>query len=646
MDPFEIHRDLEQEDLFEDIIRDGPEADREERDSGDGEDRGSGDGEADGSGDGEADGSGHGEASEDKLEKRGPAKRLSPKDHFTIEAISPKGQPVAPAAVRVTFKNPCGVLVRDRLPITIREWNKTKNVSEDQVADRYKDTLFDDLMTHFTLPVLRSESEMAKQRALVKKWALQKMGELFRAYKNRLWATYKAEKKPPLFENYLAKQEHNWEEFVKYKESEEAMRLSKKNKKNASEKKYHHHTGRGGYEKDDYTRILARVIGDKGTAKKKDSASTSKSSARSVAGKKSSSTSAPLKAKQAATTGRKRKEVPQLGEQAKQSIPPLKVSDVPSVYQEHGDFDLEAAAALAAQVGCTVEELLSAHDAVLPIADIAPKFVYGADLVSKERLHKLPTHMRNLHQWYIDACKENTSYIVADIPEDYYFRKEEIHIEMNELWQLFNLDALDKSLMSCYCLLKIIECRSNKMFNVGFVDPDKVHHDTVKNNVEETGGNLLRFIGEQSFCDSILFPYNYSFHWILLNIQVDKGIVEVRDPLSRGLDGFRDLQNILQRCWRALKNNIAGNFAEKLTFTLVPCAQQPQGTNLCGYYVCESIRMLTTEKHNDNRFNVDFMREKLQPHEHILGITEELAGLLMKEVIDDNGLFSPNRRNK
>ena len=37
-----------------------------------------------------------------------------------------------------------------------------------------------------------------------------------------------------------------------------------------------------------------------------------------------------------------------------------------------------------------------------------------------------------------------------------------------------------------------------------------------------------------------------SFHWILLDIQVDKGIVEVRDPLSRGLDGFRDLQKILQ----------------------------------------------------------------------------------------------------
>jgi hypothetical protein len=37
-----------------------------------------------------------------------------------------------------------------------------------------------------------------------------------------------------------------------------------------------------------------------------------------------------------------------------------------------------------------------------------------------------------------------------------------------------------------------------------------------------------------------------SFHWILLDIQPDKGIVEVRDPLSRGLDGFQDLQKLLQ----------------------------------------------------------------------------------------------------
>nr|XP_051208834.1 uncharacterized protein LOC127326046 [Lolium perenne] len=202
---------------------------------------------------------------------------------------------------------------------------------------------------------------------------------------------------------------------------------------------------------------------------------------------------------------------------------------------------MDEAATLAAQCGVTVEELFGAADAALPTADIAPKFVYGADLVSREQLHKLPTHMRNLHQWYLDACKEKKMYIVASIPWEYYYRKEEIHIEINELWQLFNLEALDKSLMSCYCLLKISECKSNNIINVGFVDPDKIHVETVKHKREETGGNLLRFLGQQYFCDSILFPYNYDFHWILLDIQPDKGIVEVKDPSSRGPDGFQDL---------------------------------------------------------------------------------------------------------
>ena len=48
-------------------------------------------------------------------------------------------------------------------------------------------------------------------------------------------------------------------------------------------------------------------------------------------------------------------------------------------------------------------------------------------------------------------------------------------------------------------------------------------------------------------CNSCRIYINMcSFHWILLDIQVDKGIVEVRDPMSRGLDGFRDLQKLLQ----------------------------------------------------------------------------------------------------
>ena len=126
--------------------------------------------------------------------------------------------------------------------------------------------------------------------------------------------------------------------------------------------------------------------------------------------------------------------------------------NVPVLYQRQGGFDMEEAVKLAASMNCSVQELLSSQDHALPFGDIAPKFVYGKELVSDTRLKELSTHMRNLHQWYLNACKVDKKYIVANVPEEYYFRREDLHIEICELWQLFNLDTLDKSLMSSYCM--------------------------------------------------------------------------------------------------------------------------------------------------------------------------------------------------
>ena len=124
------------------------------------------------------------------------------------------------------------------------------------------------------------------------------------------------------------------------------------------------------------------------------------------------------------------------------------------VYQQQGGLDIEAARKLAAEMNCSVERLLGPQDNALPFGDIAPTFVRGAPLVSKERLDEMPTHMRNLHKCYLDLCtrKPDERWIRASIHEEYYFRREDLHIEICELWQLFNLDALDKSLMSCYCV--------------------------------------------------------------------------------------------------------------------------------------------------------------------------------------------------
>ena len=110
-------------------------------------------------------------------------------------------------------------MVRDRIPITVREWHKPKGAEESEyVAERYKEGLWNDLMAHFTLPEYEDDADTAALREKVKEWALKKMAELFRQWKKTLWLKYQKNKTAPKFEGYLAKQQPYWDTFVKYKQ--------------------------------------------------------------------------------------------------------------------------------------------------------------------------------------------------------------------------------------------------------------------------------------------------------------------------------------------------------------------------------------------------------------------------------------------
>jgi hypothetical protein len=177
---------------------------------------------------------------------------------------------------------------------------------------------------------------------------------------------------------------------------------------------------------DEYTRTLAKQM-----QKKSDDASGSNDKSASKRG-----------------GCKKKSDVPQLGQQAKQSIPPLEVLDDAQVLPQ---IDMEAAAALAAEMGVSIAELLSSQDN-LPKATVVPEFKVGMPFVTPEEHKQLPTAMRRLHNWYLQVAKQERIMIVLKVPEEYYFRPETIHVEFSELNQLYKFWALDKSIMSCYCL--------------------------------------------------------------------------------------------------------------------------------------------------------------------------------------------------
>jgi hypothetical protein len=134
------------------------------------------------------------------------------------------------------------------------------------------------------------------------------------------------------------------------------------------------------------------------------------------------------------------KQVPQLGEQKNQSIPPLKVLS---------DAELRVAA-IATSQGLTVDQMRGLEE--IPKAELAWKYVYGQPLVRPDKIPQLPTQMRRLHDWYMKVAKEERKFIMVKVKMEHYYREDLICIEIDELFQLFNQDALDKSLVSSYCL--------------------------------------------------------------------------------------------------------------------------------------------------------------------------------------------------
>ena len=63
----------------------------------------------------------------------------------------------------------------------------------------------------------------------VKEWALKKMAEQFANWKKRLYKDFVLQEKTPEFTGAYEKLGDQWEEFVKYKKSDEAKKRSATN---------------------------------------------------------------------------------------------------------------------------------------------------------------------------------------------------------------------------------------------------------------------------------------------------------------------------------------------------------------------------------------------------------------------------------
>ena len=115
------------------------------------------------------------------VRRRVPKKKLCPDERFETTAIAPDSEPIEPIRTKNAFSAQCGLLVRDKIPISIQQWLKStiEDPEVSYVTDMQKNDLWTELKSNFTLPPEEDPEKPPVIEPLVKEAALKKMGELF-----------------------------------------------------------------------------------------------------------------------------------------------------------------------------------------------------------------------------------------------------------------------------------------------------------------------------------------------------------------------------------------------------------------------------------------------------------------------------------
>nr|ABA95628.1 transposon protein, putative, CACTA, En/Spm sub-class [Oryza sativa Japonica Group] len=319
----------------------------------------------------------------------------------------------------------------------------------------------------------------------------------------------------------------------------------------------------------------------------------------------------------------KSKPVPQLGEQPNQEIEPLVTGKEMTIEQFITD------------TGLTTDQLLG----VAPIEKAEVKYMYelGKPLVKPELLQSLPTQMYKFHQLYMEMSATGREMIGARIRDTDFLQGDDIlWINFRGIYELYQLDALDVSIMSCWILMEIQRARRRRVFDTGFIDPRKVNVAMLDQYPQETEDNLVHLLKAQHYKTFILLPYNTEFHWVLLLFDLEACTVNVYDSMDKKESTFDKVFELIDRAWYRFRHLVRGKWRERLRRKFkFPCAKQKQGTNLCGYYVCEYCHCLADQIITTRELDFIRMRDNLTTHkEFIAAVQEQLMGFINEEILD------------
>ncbi|XP_039775654.1 uncharacterized protein LOC120643368 [Panicum virgatum] len=259
----------------------------------------------------------------------------------------------------------------------------------------------------------------------------------------------------------------------------------------------------------------------------------------------------------------------------------------------------------AEDMGLTEEQLTAFEQGTLELesAPIAYKYAHGKDLLEDTKeLQKLPTRMRELHNWYKEQTKNGSITFGVRVPTKIYHQRNEhtMWIEFESLFYLFQKRDLDIQLLSLWTIMEAQQCIVRNINHVAFLDLERLNNHTCNGRGAELwdlANDLARIFLEFQRKESILLAYECDYHYVLIEIMLEQSVVNVYDSKRRPLSHIIALEHILNMAFEQYRKKSKRHrpFWKDFTvkrmdmFTLT----QPLGNNQCGFYVMWAMHQFT-----------------------------------------------------
>ncbi|CAN6356066.1 unnamed protein product [Urochloa humidicola] len=270
-----------------------------------------------------------------------------------------------------------------------------------------------------------------------------------------------------------------------------------------------------------------------------------------------------------------------------------------------------------------------------------PCYKYGQPMMTVDELNTAGPATIALHNYYLKATVEKKKDIVVEYKRGHLQRssdKECFLVSFNDLYDLFNVDALDVSLMRCFTLSLILEIKE-KSVPVGFFDPEMMSLSTITSNISYVVDYVTKAMHKYVKKKLIMFAHNTNGHWILVVIIPKWNKVLYFDSLRTKALDHKQLKGVLNEAFVSYCKfkKVAKDSLEHVT--KFPCHQQPPG-NACGFYVAhhtmKAMELLTSMDRDPEEFEVTTTPISL---EALLFVREKIVAFIMNQVIAEKGEF-------